>query len=239
MRSLAFFELWQQVFDALGRHRAIHADFVDVLLRVGRHGMEASKASAKGDEDEQKDDEVLVEQCVLAPAGGWHADDKLRRKYGHTNIEALHGWWCAVGAEAVLGRPVREPLRWVSTLQLYCDFWLTTKFPGLVSPSHGQWYDSEEGLPVAVSTNLSARSTMFIRALKAYWKFHDVQVPCSVQRPWSYALSFWTQCYRLPWPKRHLEKIDRALLSLRSRQFARSTELTGFFVSQLSCDDWD
>lgn len=115
---------------------------------------------------------------------------------------------------------------------------MTTKWEGLLSPSHGRWFSSSDGIPEGTPTHLGARSTMFIRVWKAYLKAHGIKVPCSVQRPWSYAWSYWTQCYRLPWPKKRLEMLDRAILGLQSRQIARPQELQKFFVSQFVLDEW-
>lgn len=116
-RPAAFFQVWQKVFDSLALHRALHADYVGVLY-YGRHAMEVAKPQVDDAEDEYVE-EPVDNGPVLCPSGGWRVDEKLSRKYGATNVDALHGWW---RHSALTGGASREPLRWISAFQLYGDF---------------------------------------------------------------------------------------------------------------------
>lgn len=236
-RSVSFMQAWHRVQFELGYYREVHSDCVDVLLRVGRHAMEQRKQTEAGVEEVQ---DFSTETHPVGPDAGWHLGVKLERLYLSSNMQVLHDWWCQVGSPLLqAGQRSRTPLRWVAGIQLYCDFWLTTRWEGFLSPVHGRWFDSPTSAPPGTPIHLGGRSTMFLRAWKAYLKHNGVVIPCGVHRPWSYVINYWTQCYRLQWSQKRLELVDKALLSLQSRQFVKPVELQKFHLVDFAADvEW-
>lgn len=231
MRDQLFWQTWSRVRFELGYYREVHADCLAVLLKVGRYAMAKPADDGDGDGEAQA---PPSEARPVGPESGWQLGPQLCCKYLATNMRVLHEWWTSVGAPLLqTGGRLQTPLRWIAGVQLYCDFWLTTKWAGFLSPVHSQWFDDPDAAPPHTARHLGGRTTMWLRAWKAYLKHNGVVVPAGVHRPWSYSVNYWTQCYRLPWSQQRLDRIDDALLALTARPLLKPVQLTRYVLDDL------
>ena len=213
-RSDEFWKHWDTVRQALGFHRAVHKDVVDVLLQVGR--------MAKQGDAQQLPQEVVPPAVPIQQPGQWATTPKLSKLYRAENVAKLHEWWCEHGVPALSSR---GPLRWVSGVQLWADFVLTTGWQGPVSPRAGRWFLGNGDQPPTLVCHLDLRAKNFLRLWRAYLKANKVVVQSKVQRPHSFALAYWSLCFHLAWPDSRLTRIDTALFSLDGRQICKPAVL--------------
>ena len=119
-RPEVFWRAWQQLSDALLFHRQLHRDILRVLLQTGRKAMAEQQAAPSFRKVECPGQEV--EQ--YSTPGTWQLPTKMFARHGRANVCALHEWWSAIGHEVMGGT---GELTYVSGIQLYLDFYLTTK----------------------------------------------------------------------------------------------------------------
>ena len=106
----------------------------------------------------------------------------------------------------------------------------------MITLKGGAWYSDPTAIPVdKLPVLVKDRSTMFLRVLLAFLKESGLIVPKKLTCPHSAAISFWTQTYRLPWPR--LDAIDTFLFSLNGAQLVRPIEL-GAIESLVAPSHW-
>ena len=222
-RPVVFWQQWEQALNALTFHEELHRDIMMVILQVGRFNPKESKGLSLEPVVRFQNSQANGEQRPASLGHlGWQPPQTLLDKYGSDNVLCLHQWWNQVALPEV-NRP--GPLLWLSSVQLFLDFWFSTGHTGLLSPRHGVWFQSDTNLPEGFHPNLSQRSHMFVNVLVAYLKARKVIVPKRLNRPGSSVVAFWAMCYRLPWNVKRLEAIDGSLLSLLKRQAGRPKDL--------------
>ena len=216
-RSSEFWQAWEATKSSLEASRELHSEIVGVMLQVGRAASSMSTKSSATLEAAQP-----VETPIIEWPGKWLLHKKVEKKYCAGNARRLHEWWLEVGVPSLASK---QPLRWISGLQLFADFFLHTGWTGPISPRHGRWFETIADAPVGTQYNLASRSKAFLRMWKAYMVANGVQIPAKVQKPWAYSIGYWTQCYRVPWPDDRLRWIDDAIFALSQRQLVRPKEL--------------
>lgn len=221
-RPETFWVQWQKVHDSVFAHRHLLREIHGVLLRVaykarvptdGNGGaVEISPVFPPADVD---DAEAPLHKSWLRRC--WQFSSKLERKYRRENIEAVHQWWQRHGVPAL---QTRAPLRWISGLQLFLDFYCSTGFRGCISPKHGVWFvspnEDASGLP-----SFGKHSTMFLRIWNAYCKENQVVISHQITKPAGAALTYWTMCWRLPWSNVRINELDDIILQQFGHQLTR------------------
>ena len=224
-RSQQFWDTWIDAVQSVQFLRQVHSGVLSVLLQVARKGAltvtnRGFSASPPGAQADEMQHDVPIEELRIPAV--WQVPLCVGRKYKTENVEALHCWWSAIGVEAVKSN---RPLRWISGLQLYADFYAFSGYQGMFCRGHSCWLVDPTDAPADL--NVMQRSTMFLRVWKAYVKAHGFCIPIQLARPFSGAISYWTQCYRLPWCGTRLNRIDQMLLQIHHRQLVTPSDLKG------------
>ena len=224
-RSQIFWNAWSSAVQSVQFLRQVHYQVLQVLLQVARKGsLLTSKRSftamaPRADIDTEAGRDEFGRAGLIEPVR-WRISAALAKKYQYDNVAALHSWWMSIGVEAVRSR---RPLRWVSGLQLYADFFAFTGFQGMFCRGHSCWLVDPADAPADL--NVVQRTTMFLRVWKGYVKSHGFLIPIQLSRPFSGAIAYWTQCYRLPWDGERLNWIDSMLLQIHRRQLVSPKDL--------------
>ena len=111
-RSPEFWTAWKNLAAALTSRRCLHQAILLMLLKQSR------LANVNKPIDVSKQPRVNPGPVVVMPAAPreWILPEKLFRRYGQSNVEAIHRWWSACGKEVLSGR---GELRLVAGLQLF------------------------------------------------------------------------------------------------------------------------
>ena len=236
-RPTVFWECWQRTHDSLVSGRHLHAAVQEVILKVARKSQTLRKAEGlEHSAIESNTREASVEvSAPLHPScqrRQWQFSSRLAKRYRWKNINAVHQWWQRHGVPALQSR---APLRWISGLQLFLDFYCSSGFLGCLSPKHGVWYDDPGENPRFVP-GIGKRSTMFIRIWTAYCKENQVVINHCVTKPDAISLAYWTMCWRLPWAASRIDAIDDIILQQVGRQLDRPGQVNGVFFDPV-CND--
>ena len=221
-RPQTFWNTWFCAVQSVQFLRDLHSHILAVLLRVARKGALtiANRQFSAARPHQGQDEERQGSDVILRMPAQWHLPDVVVRKYRYENVLELHRWWTTVGVEAVSSN---RPLRWISGLQLYADFFAFSGYKGMFCRGHSCWLVDPTDAPTDL--NVVQRSTMFLRVWKGYVKAHGFATSIQLARPFSGAISYWTQCYRLPWCGDRLNRIDVMLLQLCNRQVVAPKDL--------------
>ena len=224
-RSQDFWNVWSNAAQSVNFLRQLHHQILKVLLQVARKGavVFAQKTFGAAPPAPQGDDMGAgsLDGCErMQQPAVWTIFPSVVKQYKQENVEMLHRWWSCIGVEAVRSN---RPLRWISGLQLYADFYAFTGFQGMVCRGHTCWLVDLADAPANLS--VVQRSTMFLGVWKGYIKSNKFRVPIQLARPFSGAISYWTQCYRLPWCGNRLNDIDSLLLKIHRRQLVSPKDL--------------
>jgi len=219
-RPEVFWRAWQQLSDALLFHRQLHRDILRVLLQTGRKAMAEQQAAPSFRKVECPGQEV--EQ--YSTPGTWQLPTKMFARHGRANVCALHEWWSAIGHEVMGGT---GELTYVSGIQLYLDFYLTTKHFGPWVHKR-KWFDSEDAAPVAARQPWGARTKAFLMLFQAYLKAHKVCIGKKLTRPSSGAVSRWLVSYRLRYNAARLRELDRVFFHTAGRQLTSAADVRDF-----------
>lgn len=228
-RDQHFWTTWFEASESLRFQGQVLAAVQQVLLNVGRADKrlqhEQERQTTMHDADDYGQWKPPEGNEPRVDVSEWKQSAALHKKYLRTNIEAFHSWWVQVGVP-ILRKGGR--CRWISGLQLYGDFQLSTGFAGILSRDHREWFDDEMTTPDDVTKGFATRSTKFLYIWGAYMKRNKCIISKKLMRPSSGVLACWTQCYYLPWPTERLDVVDQAVLYTHGRQVVRPTELDGY-----------
>ena len=217
-RSDAFWQSWERLSAALVFHRKLHRAILQVLLQSGRKAMVAQTAAPA-----YQPATMSISEPCQAPAV-WQLPHRLFARYGRENMVALHQWWSVTGARAMgnVGEMV-----FVSGLQLFLDFYLTTKHFG--PWMYGKkWYEDEASAPVAARLPWGARTKPFLLLFHAYLKAHEVKISKKLTRPASSAIARWLVSDRLRYSVERLQELDSHVFHCAGRQLVSADDIRDF-----------
>ena len=218
-RSRAFWEAWQNLSTALTVYRQLHRAVLQVLLLTGRKAMEEQQSRPK-----LRTVTVDTTAAGTAPPPAWQIPCKMFARHGQRNVEALHSWWSAIGSTVMGGS---GDLVFVSGLQLFLDFYLTTQYFGPWVYKK-KWFVSAEEAPVAARQPWGARTKAFLMLFQTYLKAHQIQICKKLTRPSSSAVSKWVVSYRLRYGIDRLRELDRYIYSIAGRQLTSTADIQDF-----------
>ena len=231
-RPQIFWDLWERTCSQVAFSRTLLHEIFKVFLSVGR------KATIPDSPQDEPDgtpevDEVLqgqsLQQQTTIPRGrervlrSWTWSTHLVKRCRQKNVESVLMWWLDYGLPAVSSGG--GELIWISGLQVFTDFFLTTANRGVVI-HEGVWYEDVADIPDQPTISLSQRCRSFQYLWTKLLQENHYGIQKKLQRPRSAALAQWSQCYRLPWQKSRLDIVDNFLFSLHGRQMFRSSDLS-------------
>ena len=216
-RQSQFWAIWTDAKAATEFQAKLLHQVQAVILAVGRKERSFNTKLVSPTTNEASGDAI-----VETPPVTWAVPQSLDRKYRRENMEQIHAWWQSVGVQSLT---VGARSVWVSGLQLYLDFRLSTRYEGILSPKFGKWYISAVEAPEGTKLGIGSRSTMFLRPLVAYWKANKCIISSRLLRPSSSCLDFWCMSYLLDWPRQRLARVDELMFMLHGRQVVKPREL--------------
>lgn len=219
-RSGEFWTLWDNASRALQQQRHVEKGIWTTAIRIAwkvaqQKPSEAVKARRAAVEDS------AISDPPLPVISEWAVNEKLRRRYGDVNINAVHAWWTQVGGPALQSS---AGARNVAGFQLFLDFAATTGCEGPFVHKQ-KWYSAAHEAPTQAVKPWGSRVVVFLTLLRAYWKSNGFCVGGSVKRPDSCLVPFWVVCYRLPWPRERLEQLDRLVMERQGGQYTTPASL--------------
>ncbi len=220
-RTPEFWKVWGQAVSAIKFHKEVHFEVLKVMLGVSRvkNPTSLTPSVLQGQKNIHKE--------VHQPTASLSCNvekilAKLGKKYMPRNVGAVHTWWRQVGAPCL---QVAGNLHWVAGMQLFLDFWYTSRYQGLLSPNFKTWFDDTSTLPSDIDKDIVTRTTNFLRVWVAYTKAFNLGIAHKLKRPASGSLICWMMCYKLPWASERLHRLDSAMLSAAGKQVVSPKEL--------------
>lgn len=188
---------WEQIHLFGGWVAAVHVD-------VGR----LADASRKKSEVKSVAPPVVPPEPVIQQPKQYGLTKQLVAKHGDWILQQVHSWWQFTGKQFL---SAHGQLRWISFIQLFTDFQLST---GLEGPTFlkTKWYPDSSVFPACDKPGWGAHSRWFQLLLKGYWKSNGLSIAVKSGPPHSSALSFWAVNAHIHWDETRLERIDAAIL---------------------------
>ena len=217
-RSPEFWTAWKNLAAALTSRRCLHQAILLMLLKQSR------LANVNKPIDVSKQPRVNPGPAVVMPAAPreWILPEKLFRRYGQSNVEAIHRWWSACGKEVLSGR---GELRLVAGLQLFFDFrWATEHIGPFLHRK--RWFAEEANLPPGCVVNWSDRTKAFLLLWKSYLRCNDVDVPHKMSKPHGLAFGKWVVSYYLRWPDCKFQAVDDHIFRQLGRQVTSQRDIS-------------
>ena len=188
---------WEQINLFGGWVAAVHVD-------VGRLADDSRKKS----EVKSVAPQLVPPEPVIQQPKQYGLTKQLVAKHGDWILQQVHSWWQFTGKQFL---SAHGQLRWISFIQLFTDFQLST---GLEGPTFlkTKWYPDSSVFPACDKPGWGAHSRWFQLLLKGYWKSNGLSIAVKSGPPHSSALSFWAVNAHLQWDETRLERIDGAIL---------------------------
>ena len=231
-RPQVFWDLWERACSQLAFSRELHREIFKVFLSVGRKSKDWTQTceEPEGTPDIegthpslQRVDNGQGDIEEVSRVQNWTWSTHLVKRCKQGNVETILAWWTDYGLPSVAaggGEPI-----WISGLQIFADFFLTTSNNGVVIHK-GNWYVNLDDIPDRPVVGLSQRSRSFQYIWGKLLKENKYAIQKQLQRPRSSVVAIWCQCYRLPWSKKRLEVVDRFLMNLHGKQICHSKDLS-------------
>ncbi len=221
-----FWNIWQSVVDELTVSRKIHRAVLQVILQIGRLGVQFDRVAQGSHENEQQERSGGLEgdSNDNAPShvpAQWSLSSKLIKHCQLSNLNKLQHWWMQWGVPQLSSA---NGLQWISGLQLYTDYLLETRRHGPVMV-RGKWMPGDVRVLQDHRLTTSRRVKMFLTMWKAMVGDNGMSMACKLCRPSSAAIAFWCQSYRLVWNGDRLKMIDDVLMKVLRRQIVKPQEL--------------
>ena len=210
-RGPSFWALWKRCEVDLqqGRRRnlAIAKFIVESGKRADRSITKPAKAAPLNKDGMNGVDLVqpLVQQSRV-----WQIPATTSVKFGYEVVSWLHQWWCSTG-QRFLAESTK--VQWVSFLQLYIDFQLST---GQSGPQlwKAKWYFGDRVKLPDFHPGYVKRCKWFQMLLKHYWVGNRFDFRSRAIRPASGAICCWLVTAQVSWPQDRLDRIDQIILEM-------------------------
>ena len=151
----------------------------------------------------------------------WKIPQRIVKRYGEFNLQALHSWWVAWGPQMMQGD---RPLTYISGVQLFLSFNLHTGYAGPWC-SNKTWYSNEGDVPERARKRWGDRVKLFLLMYRNYMRGNGVRLSQKMSRPNSSAVAKWVICYRLRWSSEMVDHIDKCISSQLGRQACKAEDL--------------
>ena len=207
-RGSVFWDLWNQCERELlhGRQRTLA--IANLIVATGRRADQSTTKPAKAAPSFSGMNADGVVAQVVSATKRWVIPNGVAVKFGHPAVAWVHQWWSHTG-QVFLRQSAT--LHWVSFLQLYIDFQLSTGQGGpLLWKS--KWFFGEQLRIPDFAPGYIKRCKWFQMLLKKYWSGNHFEFRSRSIRPASGAICCWLVTAQIPWPQERLDQIDGIIL---------------------------
>ena len=217
-----FWVAWDALSIALTERRKLHMAVLQMLLKQSRFAHRAQQKETKSvvpvASTPVASTPVASTPVVVAlpTPPVWKNPEKMWKRYGRVNVDAIHAWWSECGTAAFAGT---EAIKLVSGLQLFLDFTWSTGHEGPFV-HRKKWYAQKHEIPKACVTNYGERVRVFLSIWGTYLKNHGLKVPNKVARPCGDSIAKFVVCYYLRWPSSKVAMVDSHVFGSMGRQLA-------------------
>ncbi|CAE7714215.1 unnamed protein product [Symbiodinium pilosum] len=198
-RESSFWEIWEAFCSHWDREVRIAKDVMALHVRVGHKAVVTRQPLVFSTPATE------AIPCELADLGHFSMErgQKLLRRYGEAAIRKLEQW-------SALLRSQEEPVRWVSTVQLFLGFAMRFGLPQVLRD--GVWVDLSDivngrlvQIPIAVRIRWFARQLReFAASSQSSWRSKEC-------RPHSVALQVKMTCFPIQWPSDLHREVEQFL----------------------------
>lgn len=198
-----FWDFCSKHFRRVSAAQYISRHVQTVIISVGRAAVAQDAGDVEGDGPE----------VPLPPAVQfWHENPVVRflpddavRWYPRCLVRQVLSWFLQTTYAST------HEVIWVSQAQLYLDFQMATGSAGPVKL--GSWLNGDGVSPLELAAHpFRVRVRWFARVLKETLKKCGISISCMYGLPCSNALKFHTGTLAVPWPRHHIDAIDRWIL---------------------------
>ena len=212
-----FWVAWDALSIALTERRKLHMAVLQMLLKQSRFAHRAQQKETKSVVPVASTPVASTPVVVALPTPPvWKNPEKMWKRYGRVNVDAIHAWWSECGTAAFAGT---EAIKLVSGLQLFLDFTWSTGHEGPFV-HRKKWYAQKHEIPKACVTNYGERVRVFLSIWGTYLKNHGLKVPNKVARPCGDSIAKFVVCYYLRWPSSKVAMVDSHVFGSMGRQLA-------------------
>ena len=203
IRGRCFWALWSCLAWEQHQYRRCFEAIATLIVQTGRRAERDTITPAMP--APTPDTVVSTEAAPLRTVAA--LPELVVQKYGYAAVQWMHSWWQSTG-ERFLKHP--GELRWISFLQLFVDYAMTTGQEGPLLHD-GRWFFGFRTYPGDVMPNFSLQSKWFQMMVKRYWDGNKLPVRIRSMRPHSTAIVCWAVCALLPWEPSRLSLIDQTI----------------------------
>ena len=200
-RGSSFWHLWQQSFDDLHQARRLQGIVATLLVKTGKfadQGTKTPEVSARAPKFAEEIPNQVQHRTPQIP-------QPTAEKFGFEAVAWVHQWWLSSGNVSL--RKTGN-LQWVSFLQLFIDYQLSTGCPGPVLVG-GKWKFQRSLAASSFTYNQLCR--WFQMLVKHYWKNNAITVGVRSTRPASASIGCWLVCAHLLWDQARLQRVEEVI----------------------------
>ena len=204
-RSNQFWRVWERAKSDWESTQTFGPMVAQVHVQVGRRSDKQMKAG----HGKVKTFAPVSQIAMIPQPRSYQITTAMSNKHGDWTMRQIHEWWQQTGRKFL---STEGQLRWISFIQLFADFQLST---GQQGPTFlkNKWYPDASCFSVCDRPDWGAHSRWFQLLLKGYWKSNEVNIAVKSGPPFSSALSFWAVNAKLYWSEERLAAIDAAILA--------------------------
>ena len=200
-RGTGFWTLWNQCFEELHQARRLHGIVATLLVKTGKLADQGSKSP----EESAVASKFAVETPNQVQQRIPQISQSTVEKFGFEATAWVHQWWLSSGDVSLRQQ---GNLQWVSFLQLFIDYQLSTGGPGPVLVD-GKWKVHRHLADTDFSYIQLCR--WFQLLVKHYWKSNAITVGIKSTRPASASIGCWLVCAHLLWDHRRLQRVEEII----------------------------
>ena len=205
-RGRNFWLLWSQCAWEQLQFRQCFDAIADLIVLTGRLAEQQTKSPDMPAQPPKK----VPEAHLPFEGHSCSVPEKVVQKYGFPAVQWLHQWWMATG-DICLQKC--SHLKWVSFLQLYVDYALTTDQMGPLL-WQGRWFFGTQQFPGPHLPCFAQQCRWFQMMVKSYWDHNSLPIRVKAVRPHSTSVICWLNCALLPWDDGRLAYVDEVVRHL-------------------------
>ena len=200
-RGAAFWAQWRQCRTDLQHFRTLHEAVATMLVKTGKLADQGTKTPAESANPPRFSEEVpnqIFSATIAIP-------QTTAVKFGFEATAWVHQWWLASGDVSLRQQ---GNLQWVSFLQLFIDYQLSTGCPGPILVD-GNWKFRRQHSEGEFSYIKLCK--WFQMLVKHYWKGNSIVIEVKSTRPASASIGCWLVCARVLWDQCRLQRVEEII----------------------------
>ena len=224
-RGAKFWALWKRCELDLQQARRRNLAIAQLIVETGKRADRSHTKPAKAvPRDQGASIGEDIPQPLVQQSQVWQIPRATAVKFGYEVVSWIHQWWCNTG-QIFLTQSTR--VQWVSFLQLYIDFQLST---GQKGPQlwRSKWYFGDRVKLPDFHPGYVKRCKWFQMLLKHYWCGNGFDFRSRAIRPASGAICCWLVTAQVSWPQDRLDQIDQIILDQNHGVLHKGINVDGF-----------